>query len=66
MKNKNLVNKNIFNFKLGMLLGTLDDFLLRVRAGEQTDGDIDRVDGLKVDLKKRFFELQSEDDSDEK
>ena len=48
-----------FTFKLGMLLGTLDDYLVRVEDGTFTQGDTDRVRCFVKDVKKQFFAMQT-------
>lgn len=45
-----------FVLKLGILLGSLDDFCIRVRDETALPADIDKIEGLVKDVKKKFFE----------
>jgi hypothetical protein len=43
-------------FKLGQLIGALQDFLVRVQTKEYIQEDIDRIRTLTKDVSKKFFE----------
>ena len=47
-----------FALKLGILLGSLTDFLYRVEDKTIVDGDVDRIKNLAADVTKKFFEAQ--------
>jgi hypothetical protein len=54
-----------FAFKLGVLLGTLDDFLIRVAEGNQQQGDIDRIKTFVKQVKIAFYETQKKEVTNE-
>lgn len=54
-----------FSFKLGQLIGSLQDFLLRVELGQENQGDIDRIKTLTKDVQKKFYNQTLEEDNEE-
>lgn len=48
-----------FCLKLGVLLGSIDEFCLRVEANDVEQPDIDRIKSLAKDVQKKFFECQA-------
>lgn len=42
--------KDLFSFKLGLLLGALEEFLKRVEDAKILDGDVDKIKSLAADV----------------
>jgi hypothetical protein len=48
-----------FAYKLGLLLGSLNDFMIRVEDGTLEKGDVDRIRTLMLDVQKKFFAMEA-------
>lgn len=55
-----------FCFKLGLLLGRVDEMFVRWPETEIDQGDVDSLLGLVKDVKTKFFEMQKKEAGSEK